>query len=163
MPDKKSREMIIVSACLAGVRCVNYPSLVFEHKGVVNLVANSRAIPLCPEQLGGLPTPRPPVGIVGGTAEDLWTGMPGLRLVSTEGDDYTEELMKGAWEVLHVTRLAGATKAILHNGSPSCGVTKTSVYDAEGNLVAGEGCGILTWLLRQNGLEVISTDEWPAM
>ena len=80
------------------------------------------------------------MGIVGGTAEDLWTGMPGLRLVSTEGDDYTEELMKGAWEVLHVTRLAGATKAILHNGSPSCGVPENErLHDAEGNLVAGEG------------------------
>ncbi len=47
MPDKKSREMIIVSACLAGIRCLNYPVLVFEHKGVVEIFANSRAIPLC--------------------------------------------------------------------------------------------------------------------
>lgn len=72
MPDKKSRETTIVSACLVGVRCVNYPSLMFEHEGVVELFANSLAIPLCSEQLGGLPTPRPPVGFDGGTAEDLW-------------------------------------------------------------------------------------------
>ncbi len=153
--------MTIVSACLAGVRCVNYPSLVFEHKGVVNLVSNSRAIPLCSEQLGGLPTPRSPVGFIGGTAEDLWTGVPGLRMVSTEGDDYTEEFMKGAYEVLRIARLVGATRAILHNGSPSCGVTKTSVYDTDGNLVAAEGCGVLCWLLKNNGLEVIASDEWP--
>jgi uncharacterized protein YbbK (DUF523 family) len=162
MPDIRSRETTIVSACLAGVRCVNYPSLVFEHKGVVELVANSLAIPLCSEQLGGLPTPRPPVGFVGGTAEDLWTGSPGLRMVSTEGDDFTEEFMKGAYEVLRIAKLIGATRAILHNGSPSCGVTKTSVFDTEGNLVAGEGCGVLSWLLMENGLEVIASDEWPA-
>ncbi|MBN2117380.1 MAG: DUF523 domain-containing protein [Anaerolineales bacterium] len=153
--------MTIVSACLAGVRCVNYPSLIFEHEGVVELVANSLAIPLCSEQLGGLPTPRPPVGFLGGTAQDLWTGSPGLRMVSTEGDDYTEEFMRGAWEVLRIAKLVGAKRAILHNGSPSCGVTQTSVFDPEGNLVAGEGCGVLSWLLKQNGLEVIASDEWP--
>lgn len=161
MTEKKDHEVTIVSACLAGVRCVNYPSLVFEHEGVVDLVANSHAIPLCSEQLGGLPTPRPPVGFVGGTAEDLWTGSPGLRMVSADGDDFTEEFMKGAWEVLRIAKLAGATRAILHNGSPSCGVTKTSVYDAEGNLVGGEGCGVLSWLLKENGVEVISSDKWP--
>jgi len=134
----------------------------FEHEGVVELVANSLAIPLCSEQLGGLPTPRPPVGFMGGTAEDLWTGSPGLRMVSTEGDDFTEEFMKGAREVLRIAKLVGATRAILHNGSPSCGVTKTSVYDANGNLIAGKGCGVLSWLLMKNGLEVIASDEWPA-
>jgi uncharacterized protein YbbK (DUF523 family) len=82
-------------------------------------------------------------------------------MVSTEGDDFTEEFMKGAREVLRVARLSGATRAILHNGSPSCGVTKTSVYDAEGKLVAGNGCGVLAWLLRDNDIEVISSDEWP--
>jgi len=161
MPETGSHKMTIVSACLAGVRCVNYPSLVFEHEGVVELVENSLAVPLCAEQLGGLPTPRPPVGFVGGTAEDLWTGSPGLRLVSPEGDDFTEQIMRGAWEVLRIAKLTGATRAILNNGSPTCGVTKTSVYDAEGNLGSGEGCGVLSWLLKENGLEVISSDEWP--
>jgi uncharacterized protein YbbK (DUF523 family) len=163
MPDEKKDKRTIVSACLAGVRCVNYPSLVFEHEGVVEIVANQGAIPLCAEQLGGLPTPRPPVGFVGGTAEDLWTGSPGLRLVSPEGDDFTEQIMKGAWEVLRIAKLTGATRAILNNGSPTCGVAKTSVYDAEGNLNAGEGCGVLSWLLRENGIEVIASDEWPTL
>lgn len=162
MSSTKKREKTIVSACLAGIGCVNYPSLMFEHEGVVDLVANSHAIPVCSEQLGGLPTPRPPVGLVGGTAEDLWTGAPGLRVVSTEGDDFTEELMRGAREVLRIARLSGAARAILHNGSPSCGVTKTSSYDANGNLVASEGCGVLTWLLSENGIAVLSSDEWPA-
>lgn len=155
-------EPAIVSACLAGIRCVNYPSLVFEHKGVVKLVANCHAIPLCSEQLGGLPTPRPPVGFIGGTAKDLWTGSPGVRMISTNGDDFTEEFMKGAWEVLRIAKLTGTTKAILHNGSPSCGVTKTSIFDINGNLVGSEGCGVLSWLLMENGLEVISSDEWHA-
>jgi uncharacterized protein YbbK (DUF523 family) len=83
-------------------------------------------------------------------------------MVSTEGDDFTEEFMKGAFEVLRIAKLIGSTRAILHNGSPSCGVTQTSVFDTEGNLVAGEGCGVLGWLLMENGLEVIVSDEWPA-
>jgi len=41
-------------------------------------------------------------------------------------------------------------------------VTQTSVFDKEGNLVAGEGCGVLSWLLKENGLEVIASNEWPA-
>lgn len=163
MSEKRNCERTIVSACLTGVRCVNYPSLMFEHEGLVQLVADSLAIPGCSEQLGGLPTPRPPVGFVGGTAENLWSGSPGLRMVSTEGDDFTEEFTKGAWEVLQIAKLIGATRAILHNGSPSCGVTKTSVYDAEGNLVAGEGCGVLSWLLMENDLNVIASDEWPVL
>ncbi len=160
MSDKVDHEMTVVSACLAGVRCVTYPSLVFEHEGVLQLLAEKLAIPLCSEQLGGLPTPRPPVGFIGGTAEDLWTGSPGLRMVSTEGDDYTEAFMRGAWEVLRIAKLTGARRAILHNGSPSCGVTKTSIFEAKGNLVAGSGCGVLSWLLMKNGLDVISSDEW---
>jgi uncharacterized protein YbbK (DUF523 family) len=84
-------------------------------------------------------------------------------MVSTEGDDFTEEFMKGAREVLRIAKLTGATRAILHNGSPSCGVTRTSVYDSKGSLVAAEGCGVLSWLLRENGLEVIASDEWPSL
>jgi uncharacterized protein YbbK (DUF523 family) len=84
-------------------------------------------------------------------------------MVSTEGDDFTEEFMKGAWEVMRIAKLAGAARAILHNGSPSCGVTQTSAYDTEGNLVVGKGCGVLSWILRANGLEVIASDEWPTL
>jgi uncharacterized protein YbbK (DUF523 family) len=158
--DTKVKESVIVSACFTGMRCVNYPSLIFEDGLVKKLLAEGRAIPLCSEQIGGLPTPRPPVGFSGGTAKDLWTGVPGLRMLSTDNDDFTEQFMRGAREVLRIAKLAGVTKAILHNGSPSCGVTETSVFDEHGSLKGGAGCGVLTWLLEANGINIYTPDTW---
>lgn len=151
---------VIVSACLTGMRCVNYPSLVFENDLVRRLLAEGRAIPLCSEQIGGLPTPRPPVGFSGGTAEELWTGVPGLRMISADGDDFTDQFMRGAQEILRIAQLAGVKKAILHDGSPSCGVERTSVYDEAGRLVSGPGEGVCAWLLRTNGIAVFTSGTW---
>jgi uncharacterized protein YbbK (DUF523 family) len=155
-------EMIIVSACLVGVRCVNYPSCSLEDEVVKRLFVEGRAVPLCPEQIGGLPTPRPPVGFSGGTAEELWTGSAKhvVRMVSTAGDDFTEQFLGGCQQVLRLAQLAGANTAILHDGSPSCGTTWTSVYDSEGQLVHEAGCGVLAWLLNANGIHVYSAESW---
>lgn len=162
MPAAITDEMIIVSACLVGVRCVNYPSCSLEDEAVKRLFVAGRAIPLCPEQIGGLPTPRPPVGFSGGTAEELWTGTAKhvVRMVNTAGDDVTEQFVGGCREVLRLAQLAGAGTAILHDGSPSCGTEWTSVYDREGRLVHEAGCGALTWLLSANGIRVYSPESW---
>lgn len=163
MGSTEDTGMVIVSACLTGMRTVNYPSYSCEHGAVVQLFKEGRAIPLCPEQIGGLPTPRPPAGFVGGgTGEELWTGKGGciVRVVSTDGQDYTEQFLSGAREILRLAQLAGATRAILHNGSPSCGVTRTSLYLDNGTLAHAPGCGALAWLLKANGIEVISHEDW---
>jgi uncharacterized protein YbbK (DUF523 family) len=159
---KQSEPMIIVSACLAGIRSVNYPSFLCEDPVVQKLVADGRALPFCAEQLGGVPTPRPPAGFHGGKAEDFWVGSSRLitRVISTEGDDYSEAFLRGAREILRVAKLTGATRAILNDGSPTCGVTRTSYYEEGGALVHGPGCGVLTWLLRENGVEVHTLDTW---
>ncbi len=156
-----AKEMFIVSACLAGVRCVNYPSLIFEEEAVKELVARGCAIPLCPEQVGGLATPRMAAGLAGGTAEDLWTGASGVltRVVSAEGEDFTEQFMRGAREFLRIAQLAGVRRAIMHDASPSCGITKTAIHGDRG-IVNAPGCGVVTWLLRANGVEVISHVDW---
>lgn len=154
--------MIIVSACLAGVRTVNYPSFSCDDAMVQQLVADGKALPFCAEQLGGLPTPRPPAGFHGGMAEEFWAGSSRLitRVVSTEGDDYSEAFLRGAHEILRIAKLTGATKAILQDGSPTCGVTRTSYYEDDSTLVHGPGCGALTWLLRENGIEVYTPESW---
>lgn len=163
---EKAREqrepMIIVSACLAGVRSVNYPSFPCEHPMVQQLVAEGKALPLCAEQLGGLPTPRAPAGFHGGNAEEFWAGSSKriARVLSTEGDDYSEAFLRGAREVLRMANLTGAMQAILNDGSPTCGVATTSYYEDDGTLVHGPGCGALTWLLRENGIEVHTPRSW---
>jgi len=58
--------------------------------------------------------------------------------------------------VLRIAQLANAKEAILNDGSPSCGVTRTSVYDEDRNLKYVPGCGALTWLLRENGIGVFA-------
>jgi uncharacterized protein YbbK (DUF523 family) len=156
MPQQDAKHMIIVSACLAGVPCACYPSYIEEDDIVTRLVSEGRAIPVCPEQLGGLPTPRPPAGFLGGTAEDFWTGSGDTitRVVSTDGTDFSEPFLAGSREVLRIAQLASAKEVILNDGSPSCGVTRTSVYDEDRNLKYVPGCGALTWLLRENGIDV---------
>jgi len=163
MSSSENTGMVIVSACLTGMHTVNYPSYECSDEAVLRLLAEGRAIPLCPEQIGGLPTPRPPAGFVGGgTGAEAWTGARGciVRVVSTEGDDFTEAFLRGAQEILRVAKLAGAKHAILHDGSPSCGVMRTSVYNQAGELVHDAGCGVLTWLLQANGIQVDSPESW---
>lgn len=141
--------MILVSSCLVGLNTKydgsnNYNEKIFE------LVKSGKAIPLCPEQLGGLITPRTPSEI---------KYINGKKYVFTkDGKDVTEEFNKGAKEVLKFIKKTGITKAILKSKSPSCGLGK--IYDGsfQGNLV--DGNGILVDLLKENGIEVISSDEY---
>ena len=153
--QNNDKGMAIVSACLAGVRCVNYPSYISGDDTVKKLVSEGRAIPVCPEQLGGLPTPRLAAGFLGGTADEFWTGGEIItRVVDTDGVDVSEQFLAGPREVLRIAQLSGAKEAILHDGSPSCGVTRTSAYDEDGVLKHVPGIGAVTWLLRQNGIKV---------
>lgn len=105
---------IIVSGCLAGLRC-NYKGETKPHPGVIKLVEEGKAIPLCPEQLGGLTTPRAP-------AERL-----GSKVVTKDGEDVTEQFERGAEEVAKIVEITGAKRVILKARSPSCGVGYT--YD----------------------------------
>ncbi|SMF15790.1 DUF523 domain-containing protein [Desulfovibrio gilichinskyi] len=133
--------MIVVSGCLAGIRC-KYNGTESTDETVLELVMQGQAIPVCPEQLGGLPTPRP--------CCELFEG----RVVTTLGIDVTTQFLKGAEEGLRLAKLVGATKAILKSRSPSCGCGK--IYDGtfSGKLIPGDG--LFTALLKKNGIEVES-------
>lgn len=136
--------MVIVSACLAGVEC-RYNGQAFSAPKVIQMVKRGQAIPLCPEILGSLPTPRP--------AAEQCNG----RIISMDGQDFTYEYTAGAVIALNIAKLVGCKKAILKSKSPTCG--SGTIYDGtfSGKLVKGEG--LFCKLLREENVEVMSEDE----
>ncbi|MDD0853341.1 DUF523 domain-containing protein [Halobacteriovorax sp. GB3] len=133
----------IVSACLAGLEC-RYDCQSKERQFVVELVQKGLATPVCPEQLGGLSTPRDPAEIVNG------------KVLSIKGKDVTFEYEKGASEALKIAKLTGATKALLKSKSPMCG--HGEIYDGtySGQTIKGEG--VLSTLLLKNNIEIESVE-----
>ncbi|NTW89780.1 MAG: DUF523 domain-containing protein [Candidatus Moranbacteria bacterium] len=136
--------MKIVSACLAGVKC-RWDGEARPCKKVIELVRNGGAIPICPEQLGGLETPRIP-------AERVNT-----RVLRKNGQDVTEQFVKGAREALHIAVTAGCKEAILKANSPSCGFGKT--YDGTFSGTLTEKDGVTGELFRKNGITVITEED----
>ena len=135
--------MMIVSACLAGFPC-RYDGKAKPCAEAVELVRAGKAIPVCPEQLGGLPTPRPPCEIRSG------------RVIDTSGADRTEIFHRGAQAVLTLAQTYGATQALLQNRSPSCGTGW--IYDGTFSKTLTAGDGITARLLKENGIQVIGID-----
>lgn len=137
--------MILVSACLANIKC-NWKGAASPLDAVIKLVKNGKAIPICPEQLGGLTTPRP-------RAEQQ-----NDCVITVDGKDVTVAFTQGAHECLRIAQCYDCKQAILKSRSPSCGCGK--VYDGSfsGKLVPGDG--VLTKLLKQNGITVITDEEF---
>lgn len=141
--------MILISACLAGVNCKYSGDNNYNEK-VANLLKRGDVILICPEQMGGLPTPRLGAEIV---------EKDGKRYVyMKDGTDVTEQFERGANEVLEIAKKVNATKAILKSRSPSCGVD--IIYDGTFTKTKIDGDGITAKLLRDNGIEVISSDDF---
>lgn len=149
--------MKLVSSCLLGL-CATWRGKDNAHSKIVDLLEQGRAIPVCPEQMGGLATPRPMAEIVGGDGEAVLDGK--ARVMTRDGDDVTAEFVRGAEEVLKVAQHVKPDEIILKENSPSCGVRW--IYDGsfKGNLVPG--CGVATALLRRHGFVVISDQEFEA-
>ena len=135
--------MMIVSACLAGYPC-RYDGKARPCAQVVELVRKGKAIPVCPEQLGGLPTPRP--------ACELSAG----RAIDREGHDRTDNYRQGAEAVLALARTYGATEAMLQRRSPSCG--SGWIYDGTFSNRLVQGDGITARMLAENGIQVIGIE-----
>ena len=141
--------MILVSACLVGLN-TKYNGKNNLNDNILELVRSGKAIPLCPEQLGGLTTPRIPTEI---------KYIDGKRYVlNKEGKDVTKEFERGAEEVLNFAKKMNIKKAILQSRSPSCGVGK--IYDGtfSDNLISRNG--ILAQILIENGIEVIDIEDY---
>jgi uncharacterized protein YbbK (DUF523 family) len=153
----KESQMIIVSACLAGFSC-RYDGKDNLCETVANLVREGKAIPVCPEQLGGLPTPRKPAGIFNGLGDDVLIGKAEVKTVGN-GENVTVSFTKGAEEVLKVAKLFGVKKAILKQRSPSCGCGKTWQLDEDLKNHVVEGNGVTAALLKQDGIEVLTEED----
>lgn len=140
--------MILVSACLVGINCKYSGGNNFNQK-IFDLVKEGKAIPICPEQLGGLKTPRKPVEL---------KVIDGKRYaIDNEGNDVTENFERGAIEVLKLAKSLNINKAILQPRSPFCGVNKIYSGNFDNKLI--DGNGILADLLIENGIEVFTPDE----
>jgi uncharacterized protein YbbK (DUF523 family) len=148
-------EIVLVSACLLGVNC-RYDGSHAYCPEVFDELWRSHFIPVCPEQLGGLPTPRTPAHIAGGDGWDVLRGR--AKVINRRGKDVTAAFLKGAQETLSIARLVRAKKAILRDHSPSCGCQV--VY--RGKKLA-KGAGVTAALLAESGLEVVSEVGEPAI
>jgi len=135
--------MIVVSACLAGVPC-RYDGTSKPCPKVAQMVKEGEAIAVCPEQMAGMPVPRPPAEQREG------------RFIDKNGVDLTVQAERGALQALKMAQLAKCDKAILKSKSPSCGCGK--VYDGTFTGTLIEGDGVFTRLLKQNGIQVSSQD-----
>jgi len=106
--------------------------------------------------MGGLPTPRPPSEILGGSGEDVLAGR--ARVVTREGTDVTTNFLRGAEEVARIVQLVKPELVILKERSPSCGVR--FIYDGTFSNTLRPGCGVTTALLRSLGWQVVSDEEF---
>ena len=139
---------VLVSACLLGENC--------KYSGGNNLCSGlldwlkkegHEAVPVCPEQLGGLPTPRTPAEIVGGA------------VTTRDGEDVDQAFRRGAEAALDIARREGAELAVLQPRSPSCGVKQ--VYDGtfSGRRVSGQG--VFARLLAESGFPLLEPGDLP--
>lgn len=138
------KEKLLVSACLLGENC--------KYNGGHNYTPTAEAlrerfevIPVCPEQLGGLSTPRVP------------SERAGDRVLTRDGRDVTEAFRLGAEKTLSIAQAEGAARAVLQVRSPSCGCG--TIYDGtfSGTLVPGKG--VTAQLLEQNGVKTYSSTQ----
>lgn len=136
--------MKLCSACLLGVKCRHNGKSALNRK-VVALLKAEVLIPVCPEQMGGLPTPREPAEI------------RGERVITKSGKDVTENLLRGALQVLKLAKLFSVKEAILKQGSPSCGCGRIYNGTFSGKTVKGDG--VTTALLKKNGIKVITEED----
>ena len=135
---------ILVSACLLGAAC-KYSGGDNLCPQIVSLAKTHSLVPVCPEQLGGLPTPRTP-------AERLED-----RVITRDGRDVTAAYVRGAQEALKLARLFDCDTAILKARSPSCGAQ--GIYDGTFTGTVIPGMGITAQLLRDAGLRVLTEEE----
>lgn len=134
------RMNILVSACLMGVEC-RYNGEGVLRPEIKRLMEHHHLIPVCPEQLGGLSTPRCP-------AERL-----GERVITKEGLDVTKEYRRGADETLKLARLFHCKTAVLKERSPSCGCGR--IYDGSFSGKLTDGDGVTAGVLKAAGVTVV--------
>ena len=141
-----SKETLLISECLLGITCrYDGGSKPLPEALLTNLAERYYLLPVCPEQLGGLETPRAP------------SERRGNRVVMNSGNDVTAQYVRGAGQALELARRFGCTKALLKERSPSCG--SGIIYDGSFTGTLTEGYGVTAELLMQNGIAVFGESE----
>ena len=135
---------IMVSACLAGENC-KYNGGNNRNEKVLQLMQNNEVITICPEQMGGLPTPRTPSAIKDGV------------VTARDGRVVDAEFRAGAAKCLEIAVREQPDLIILQSRSPSCGVKQRYDGTFTGTLV--EGAGVTAQLLMENGFRVIDVED----
>lgn len=151
---RQNPKLILVSACLAGIGC-SHDGKDRVHPRVRRLVQEGKAIPVCPEQLGGLTTPRKTAEIAIGSGEDVIAGK--TNVTTKDGRDVTAEFLKGARETDALARLLQVDKAILKARSPACGYR--TIYDGTFSGKTKAGRGVATAMLETHITEILTEDD----
>ena len=141
---------IIISACLLGF-CCRYDGSHSLCPGLLSFVDSHPFIPFCPEQQGGLSTPRPPADIREGDGRDVLAGR--ARLINDKGTDVTEAFKKGAQEAYRLAEMAEAVIAIMKKGSPSCGLQTTYCESP-----SGTGIGVTAALFESHNIKMVELE-----
>lgn len=151
---ENGEKKILISACLAGQACAydGRDRLDARSKAIVE---SGRGLAVCPEQLGGLPTPREPAEIVGGAGREVLERR--ARVLSASGSDVTDAFLSGARQALAIALAQGCRQAILKSRSPSCG--RGAVHDGSFSGRLRPGDGVTAALLKEHGIEIISEEE----
>ena len=139
------RPAVIVSACLLGVACDHCGGARFD-EAVVALGKTHRLVPVCPETVGGLPTPR--------IAAER---QPDGRVVRSDGVDVTSAYERGAAQAVSLARVTGASRAVLKARSPSCGCGQ--IYDGSFSRTLTTADGVTAEALRAAGVDVVSEED----
>ncbi len=134
-------KIYLVSACLVGLK-TRYDGRIIPSDACRKAAEGAVYIPVCPEQLGGLPTPRVAAGLVDGDGHDVLVGK--ARVITRNGEDVTENFIEGARQVLKIARQQKIKKVFLKAGSPSCGLNPK--------------IGVTAALLKAEGVEVVEIE-----
>lgn len=136
-----SKPVYIISSCLLGL-LTRYDGQVKQYPKALEFLKHATLIPLCPEQLGGFPTPREAADITGGSGEDVLNHK--AKVLTKSGNDVSEAFILGAKQVLQIAQSQNIKKAILKARSPSCGVHGVT--------------GVTTALLQKHHIETVELD-----
>ncbi len=146
-PFEQLEGPVLISACLLGIRCrydgrSKTSRLILQIPGII-------PVPVCPEQLGGLPTPRSSAYFVGGDGRAVIRR--NARVQNRAGEDVTRSFLLGARYTCRIVRMLGIRHAILKEGSPSCGTNRVCV---EGGIL--EGLGVTAAMLERQGICLVN-------
>lgn len=146
--------MKLISACLLGVKC-RWDGTDNKNDKALELLRKETLIPVCPEQLGGLPTPRLRQEIQGGAGKDVLEKR--AKVVNENGVDVTDRFVKGAEETLKIASFHQVREFIGKSYSPSCSCSK--IYDGTFSGKSINGRGITAELLMRNGIKIREEED----